>query len=341
MGNVVRKILRRCSCDFLVLGFFFGSRKKLMKRKNVFLSTVIPANQTKQRPIHEPACGKRVLFRIRGFSLENKDDSQHPPPSFVRIADFCEFSLPEEALQIRTNTLLLGSGSRISLCLVCGSNSRLIFWNYCLCFWLKAMPACEVAEDLSQAHWHPHPHPKLRFIFGCTPRASCNNTLLRRVLRRHLARASVETGVLRRTLRRGHRRHLEGALKAETRPFAYTTTPVFVRPIYASPLSLPKDLKILNVTQPNETCVGQCHHTSGICKRGRHQNADFRRKPQIFADSPLLQEIEAFGGRRKPQKTADFLRKPKIFAENRRKPLIGLRHLRCVTFIINSLLREI
>ena len=62
------------------------------------------------------------------------------------------------------------------------------------------------------------------------------------------------------------------------------------------------------------------------------QNADFRRKPQIFADSPLLLEIPAFGGRRKPQKTADFRRKPKIFAENRRKPQIGLRHLRCVTF---------
>ena len=62
------------------------------------------------------------------------------------------------------------------------------------------------------------------------------------------------------------------------------------------------------------------------------QNAHFRRKPQIFADSRLLLEIEAFGGRRKPQKTADFRRKPKIFAENRRKPLIGHRHLRCVTF---------
>ena len=62
------------------------------------------------------------------------------------------------------------------------------------------------------------------------------------------------------------------------------------------------------------------------------QNADFRRKPQIFADSPLLLEIQAFGGRRKPQKTADFRRKPKIFAENRRKPQIGLCHLRCVTF---------
>ena len=64
----------------------------------------------------------------------------------------------------------------------------------------------------------------------------------------------------------------------------------------------------------------------------RAQNADFRRKPQIFADSPRLLEIPAFGGRRKPQKTADFRRKPKIFAENRRKPQIGLRHLRCVIF---------
>ena len=62
------------------------------------------------------------------------------------------------------------------------------------------------------------------------------------------------------------------------------------------------------------------------------QNADFRRKPQIFADSPLLLEIPAFAGRRKPQKTADFRRKPKIFAENRRKVQIGLRHLKCVTF---------
>ena len=52
------------------------------------------------------------------------------------------------------------------------------------------------------------------------------------------------------------------------------------------------------------------------------QNADFRRKPQIFADSPLLLEIPAIGGRRKPQ----------IFAENRRKPQIGLCHLRSVTF---------
>ena len=62
------------------------------------------------------------------------------------------------------------------------------------------------------------------------------------------------------------------------------------------------------------------------------QNADFRRKPQIFADWRLLLEIPAFGGRRKPQKTADFRRKPQIFAENRRKPQIGLCHLRSVTF---------
>ena len=43
---------------------------------------------------------------------------------------------------------------------------------------------------------------------------------LRRVARRHLARASVVTEVLRRVLRRGggHRRRLEGAEKAGTRP---------------------------------------------------------------------------------------------------------------------------
>ena len=58
----------------------------------------------------------------------------------------------------------------------------------------------------------------------------------------------------------------------------------------------------------------------------RAQNADFRRKPQIFADSPLLL------GTWRAQETVENRRKPKIFAENRRKPQIGLRHLRCVTF---------
>ena len=53
----------------------------------------------------------------------------------------------------------------------------------------------------------------------------------------------------------------------------------------------------------------------------RAQNPDFRRKPQIFADSPFLLEIPAFGeGAGFSQKTADFRRKPKIAAENRRKP---------------------
>ena len=63
----------------------------------------------------------------------------------------------------------------------------------------------------------------------------------------------------------------------------------------------------------------------------RAQNADFRRKLQIFADSALLLEVQAFGGCRKPQKTADVRRKTEIFAENCRKPQIRLRHLRCVT----------
>ena len=57
-------------------------------------------------------------------------------------------------------------------------------------------------------------------------------------------------------------------------------------------------------------------------ERERAQNADFRRKPQIFEDSPLLLEIQAFGGRRKPQenrrfsqKTEDFRRKPQETAD--------------------------
>ena len=62
----------------------------------------------------------------------------------------------------------------------------------------------------------------------------------------------------------------------------------------------------------------------------RTQNADFRRKPQVFcADSPVLLEITAFGGRRNrrcSQNTEDF------FAENAGNRRFGLCHLRSVTF---------
>ena len=65
----------------------------------------------------------------------------------------------------------------------------------------------------------------------------------------------------------------------------------------------------------------------------RAQNADFRRKPQIFGEnhpfSWKLNHLEGAGNHRKPQ---IFARKPKIFAENRRKPQIGLHHLGSVTF---------
>ena len=56
--------------------------------------------------------------------------------------------------------------------------------------------------------------------------------LLRRVLRRRLVRVSIKTEVLRRVLRRGgcYRRRLEGASKAETRPFA-EYDPLHVHPI--------------------------------------------------------------------------------------------------------------
>ena len=64
------------------------------------------------------------------------------------------------------------------------------------------------------------------------------------------------------------------------------------------------------------------------------QNADFRRKPQIFADSLLLLEIQAFGGRKKPQKTADFRR-------NRRfsQKTAGNRRLGSVTLGASPLAR--
>ena len=41
----------------------------------------------------------------------------------------------------------------------------------------------------------------------------------------------------------------------------------------------------------------------------------FSQKPQIFADSPLLLEIQAFGGRRFSQETTDFRRKPQETAD--------------------------
>ena len=65
------------------------------------------------------------------------------------------------------------------------------------------------------------------------------------------------------------------------------------------------------------------------------QNADFRRKPQIFADSPLLLEIQAFGGRRKPQKTVDFHRKPKILKISQNTA--GNRRLASVTLGVSPL----
>ena len=56
------------------------------------------------------------------------------------------------------------------------------------------------------------------------------------------------------------------------------------------------------------------------------QNADLRRKPQIFADSPLLLEIQAFGGRRKRQETEDFRRKLQETADWAPSPY-KVRHL--------------
>ena len=56
-------------------------------------------------------------------------------------------------------------------------------------------------------------------------------------------------------------------------------------------------------------------------RRFSQKTADFRR----FTLSLKFQHLEGAGN-------ADVCRKPKIFAANRRKPQIGLRHLRSVTF---------
>ena len=58
----------------------------------------------------------------------------------------------------------------------------------------------------------------------------------------------------------------------------------------------------------------------------RGQNADFRRKPLTFADSPLLLELQAFPGSRKPQKTGHFAEN-RIFSQgDGRRPRIRKVH---------------
>ena len=68
----------------------------------------------------------------------------------------------------------------------------------------------------------------IQFLEGLLE-GSLKEVLLRRVLRTHLVRASVGTGVLRRVLRRGG--VIEGAQKSETRPFA-EYDPLCVHPIF-------------------------------------------------------------------------------------------------------------
>ena len=68
-------------------------------------------------------------------------------------------------------------------------------------------------------HAHQGGHAATRFLEGCLE-GSLQEVLLRRVRRRNLVRASVGTGVLILRRRGCQRRHVEGARKAETRPFA-------------------------------------------------------------------------------------------------------------------------
>ena len=45
-------------------------------------------------------------------------------------------------------------------------------------------------------------------------------------------------------------------------------------------------------------------------------SVNFGRKPQIFADSPLLLEIQAFGGRRKPHRKPQWRKAPMAFPDS-------------------------
>ena len=54
--------------------------------------------------------------------------------------------------------------------------------------------------------------------------------------------------------------------------------------------------------------------------------------PPLALPSKFSWKFQHLEGAGFSQKTADFRRKPQIVPGNRRKPLIGLRHLRCVTF---------
>ena len=60
----------------------------------------------------------------------------------------------------------------------------------------------------------------------------------------------------------------------------------------------------------------------------------WQRKPktQIFAENRRFSQIHPFSWKLKHLEGAGNRRKPQMFAEKRRKPLIGLRHLRSVTF---------
>ena len=87
-------------------------------------------------------------------------------------------------------------------------------------------------------------------------------------------------------------------------------------------------MKVLNL----EILRGICRYYLGALK-GTELRRQTEPKTQIFAENRRFSQIHPFSWKFKQFRGAGFLQKTEeIFAENRRKPQIGLRHLRCVTF---------
>ena len=64
----------------------------------------------------------------------------------------------------------------------------------------------------------------------------------------------------------------------------------------------------------------------------REREREREPKTQTFAETRRFSQIHPFSWKFKHLEGTGNHRKPQIFAENRRKPQIGFRHLRCVTF---------
>ena len=87
---------------------------------------------------------------------------------------------------------------------------------------------------------------------------------------------------------------------------------------------------------PSALFVGKSHRPLVARTQGALKGTELRwqREPkkQIFAANRSFSQIHPFSWKLKHLEGADFRRKPQLFADNQRFSQIGLRHLRSVTF---------